>query len=66
MEISDDNFERITSLAFENGYREGYTQYLKDIKNEFEHFMFNSVEKAERYRVRNTNCGVKMDEVAHE
>ena len=62
MNISDDNFERITSLTFENGYREGYTQCLKDINKMFERFTIDAIENAEKYRIKNTNCGTKMDE----
>lgn len=63
MEISDENFERITSLAFENGYREGYMKCLQDIKKEFDCFAINAVERAERYRIKNTDYDAKMDGV---
>lgn len=62
IEMTDEMFERVTNLAFENGYSEGYTQCLKDINKVFGRFTIDAIENAEKYRIKNTNCGAKMDE----
>lgn len=62
IEMTDEMFERVTNLAFENGYRMGYEQAIVDSQKAVSRFSAQALEKLNDYRLTNINRGAKMDE----
>lgn len=54
MEITNEQFERATLLAFKNGYVAGYEQAINDTKTAFDSFAITAIKNAETYQMPNT------------